>query len=244
MIKVDRRKKYIMVIDVETAGNFASPQVYDFGFAVCDKKGNIYEKRSFVISEVFDNTKLMETAYYAKKIPQYIEGLKTGEFVKVGMLEARAEFLQLMEKYDIKTISAYNLMFDMKALKSTFQTLGYGKKFLPSETRYTKDNIDLLCIWSFACEVLFTQKTYSKVAIENGWMTKAGNMLTNAECAYRYITKNYEFEEQHTGLADVEIECQILAKCIAQKQKHESGIIAHPWRLPQKAHKERLEKNK
>ena len=124
MIKVDRRKKYIMVVDVETAGNFASPQVYDFGFAVCDKKGNIYEKRSFVISEVFDNTKLMETAYYAKKIPQYIEGLKTGEFVKVGMLEARAEFLKLMEKYDIKTISAYNLMFDMKALKSTFQTLG------------------------------------------------------------------------------------------------------------------------
>ena len=69
-------------------------------------------------------------------------------------------------------------------------------------------------------------------------------MLTNAECAYRYITKNYEFEEQHTGLADVEIECQILAKCIAQKQKHESGIIAHPWRIVQKRHKERLEENK
>ena len=121
---------------------------------ICDKKGNIYEKRSFVISEVFDNTKLMETAYYAKKIPQYIKGLETGEFVKVGMLEARAEFLKLMEKYDIKTISAYNLMFDMKALKSTFQTLGYGKKFLPSETRYTKDNIDLFGLLLVRCYLL------------------------------------------------------------------------------------------
>ena len=179
----------------------------------------------------------METAYYAKKLPQYIKGLETGEFVKVGMLQARAEFLELMEKYDIKTISAYNLMFDMKALKSTFQTLGYGAKFLPSETRYTKDNIDLLCIWSFACEVLFTQKTYSKVANQQGWLTNAGNMLTNAECAYRYITKDYTFEEQHTGLADVEIECQILAKCVAQKQKHESEIIAHPWRIPNRKNK-------
>lgn len=234
MKKIDKRKKYIMVVDVETAGNFASPQVYDFGFAVTDKKGNIYESRSFVISEIFDNKRLMDTAYYAKKIPMYIEGLETGKFTKVDMMTARAEFLRLMEEYDIKTISAYNLMFDMKALKSTFSTLGYGGKFLPVENRYHKDNIDLLCIWSFACEVLFTQKTYSRIATKEGWLTKAGNMLTNAECAYRYITRDYTFVEEHTGLADVEIECQILAKCVAQKQKHNSGIIAHPWRIPNK----------
>ena len=64
-------------------------------------------------------------------------------------------------------------------------------------------------------------------------------MLTNAECAYRYISKDYTFEERHIGIFDVEIECQILAKCVAQKKKHESGILSHPWRLPQKAYKER-----
>lgn len=238
-IKVDRRKKYFMVVDVETAGNFASPQVYDFGFAVCDKKGNIVQERSYVISEIFDNKKLMDTAYYAKKIPQYIEGLENGTFTKTDLRTAREDFLNLMEIYDIKTICAYNLMFDMKALKSTFSTLGYGAKFLPSQPRYTNDNLDLLCIWSFACEVLFTQKTYSKVAIANGWVSEAGNMKTNAECAHRYITKEYDFIEEHTGLADVRIECGILAKCIAQKQKHESGIIAHPWRIPNKVAKER-----
>lgn len=234
MTKVDRRKKYFVVVDVETAGNFASPQVYDFGFAICDKKGNIYESRSYVISEVFDNTRLMNTAYYACKLPMYHEGLKTGKFIKTDLRSARQEFLQLIEEYDVKTICAYNLQFDMKALKSTYQTLGYGSKFLPSENRFHKDNLDLLCIWSFACEVLFTQRTYSRVAVANEWLTEKGNMLTNAECAHRYISGNHDFEEEHTGLADVQIECGILAKCIAQKKKHESGIIAHPWRIPNK----------
>ncbi len=237
MMKVDKRKKYFMVVDVETAGNFASPQVYDFGFAICDKKGNIYEERSFVISEIFDNKKLMDTAYYKKKLPLYYEGLENGKFTKTDMLSARKEFLDLIEKYDVRTICAYNLMFDMKALKSTFQTLGYGAKFLPVENRFHKDNLDLLCIWSYACEVLFTQKTYSKIAVAQGWLTEKGNMLTNAECAYRYITREFDFVEEHTGLSDVRIECQVLAKCIAQKQKHESGIIAHPWRIPQKKNK-------
>lgn len=234
MIKVDKRKKYYMVVDVETAGNFSAPQVYDFGFAVCDKKGNIVEEKSFVISEVFDNKRLMDTAYYAKKLPMYYEGLETGKFVKTDLMTARTVFLEMMEKYDIKTICAYNLMFDMKALKSTMNSLGYGTKFLPVENRYHKENIDLLCIWSFACEVLFTQKTYSKIAVAQGWVSPAGNMKTNAECAYRYITRMFDFEEEHTGLADVQIECQILAKCISQKQKHNSGIIAHPWRIPNK----------
>ena len=37
--RIDRRKKYILVLDVETAGNIGSPLVYDLGFAICDKKG-------------------------------------------------------------------------------------------------------------------------------------------------------------------------------------------------------------
>lgn len=229
--KIDRRKKYIMVVDVETAGSLAKPLVYDIGFAICDKKGNIYEKRSFVISEIFDDTELMDTAYYANKRPLYYAGLKTGEFTKVPFLKAREEFLTLAKEYRVDTISAYNLMFDMRALTSTTEHLfGKGKKFLTGDFK----NVDLLCIWSFACEVLYTQKTFSKTAVAQGWLTEKGNMKTSAEIGWRYITGEYDFEEAHTGLADVEIECKILAKCVAQKQKHESGIIAHPWRIPNK----------
>ena len=54
-VKIDRRKKYIMCLDVETANGFSKPLIYDMGFAITDKKGNIYQKFSFVIEEIFDN---------------------------------------------------------------------------------------------------------------------------------------------------------------------------------------------
>ena len=67
-MKVDRRKKYLMVLDVETTNNNMEKGakndglVYDIGFVICDKKGNIYAKRSFAISEIFDWSELMYTA--------------------------------------------------------------------------------------------------------------------------------------------------------------------------------------
>ena len=39
---MDRRKKYYLVVDVETANSAQEALVYDLGFAICDKKGNIY----------------------------------------------------------------------------------------------------------------------------------------------------------------------------------------------------------
>lgn len=228
---MDRRKKYIMVLDVETTGNIGSPLVYDLGFAIVDKKGNIYEEKSFVISEIFNDKKLMNSAYYAEKIPKYLEDLEKGTRKKVYFLQAREEFLKLMKKYNVNTISAYNLQFDMRALRSTTEKLfGKGKRFLTKEYK----DVDLLCIWSFACEVIFTQKNFQKMALEKGWLTEKKNFLTNAEVCYRYITRNFDFEESHTGLEDVKIEAKILAKCYAQHKKHESGVISHPWRIPNK----------
>ena len=236
MKKVDRRKKYIMVLDVETTGNIGSPLVYDLGFAVMDKKGNVYEERSFVISEIFDNSKLMDTAYYACKIPMYKEGLIKGDFVKVNFLQAREEFLRLMEMYGIETISAYNLNFDMRALRNTTEKLfGKGKRFLTKEYK----EVDLLCIWSLACEVLYSRPSYLRFIDKYNLMTEKGNPLTSAEVGYRYLQDNNEFEEEHTGLQDVRIECKILARCIAQHKKHESGILGSPWQIVAKYKKSR-----
>ncbi len=234
--KVDRRKKYIMCLDVETAGNIGSPQIYDIGFAITDKKGNIYQKYSFVISEIFDNKKLMDTAYYACKIPMYLKDLEEGNALKVKFLEMREVFLKCMEVYNVEMISAYNLNFDMRALKNTTEKLfGKGKRFLTSEYK----DVDLMCIWSFACEVLYSRPSFINFIDKHNLMTEKGNPLTNAEVGYRYISGNTEFVEAHRGLEDVEIECQILAKCYAQKQKHESGILGSPWNIVAKYNKSR-----
>lgn len=228
---MDKRKNYILVVDVETAGGFDNPLVYDIGFAICDKHGTVYEKYSFLISEIFDNKRLMNTAYYKEKVPKYIKSLMSGEIEKIDFRSMRKKFLSLISEYNVKTISAYNLKFDMGALTNTTKYLGIGKKFLDINCI----GINLLCIWSFACEVLYTQKTYKQVAKRNGWVSEVGNIRTNAECGFNYINNTSDFAEEHTGLADVFIEIQILAKCFRQHKKHKSGIIGNCWRIPNRA---------
>ena len=237
-VKIDRRKKYIMCLDVETANGFSKPLIYDMGFAITDKKGNIYQKFSFVIEEIFDNKELMDTAYYKEKVPMYLEKIANGETIKVKYLEMREVFLKCLEVYRVDMVAAYNLNFDMRALRTTTEKLyGKGKRFLTSEYK----DIELMCIWSFACEVLYSRPSFINFIDKHNLMTEKGNPLTNAEVGYRYISGDLEFEEAHRGLQDVEIECQILAKCFAQRKKHESGILPNPWNIVAKYNKDKKE---
>ena len=142
-------KKYFMVVDVETAGGFDNPMVYDIGFAICDKKGNIYESFSYIIEEVFANYDLMNTAYYAKKIPNYLIDVAEGKRTIVPFAHARQTFNDMIEMYGIETVCAYNLKFDANALGNTCRKLGVAEKFLTKK-------VDMLCIWSLACELLYT----------------------------------------------------------------------------------------
>ena len=48
------------------------------------------------------------------------------------------------------------------------------------------------------------------------FISEKGNYLTNAESCYAYLTQNEDFEEEHTALADVEIEIEIRFHIIAR----------------------------
>ena len=64
-------EKYL-IIDTETANNLDYPLVYDVVYQVVDRKGTIYERGAYLVKEIFVQSKdLMETAYYAKKVPEY-----------------------------------------------------------------------------------------------------------------------------------------------------------------------------
>jgi hypothetical protein len=230
MTKIDKRKNYIMVVDVETAGGRDNPLVYDIGYAITDKQGNIYETRSFIIEEIFYNKPLMSSAYYSEKIPKYLKDISEGTRTVVPFLEMRNDFIALAEKYNIKTLSAYNLMFDTRALTNTIRNITKEPraKFLPRSLK----NVKMMCIWCLACEVLYTQKTFAKVAIRNGWVSKAGNLKTTAEVGYRYLTGNIDFGEEHTGLEDVLIEIKIMAYALRQNKKRIGGVFAQPWKIP------------
>jgi hypothetical protein len=228
MGKINSRKNYILVLDVETAGGLENPLVYDIGYAVTDKQGNIYESRSYIISEIFDDKNLMNSAYYAEKVPMYKKDIAEGKRTVVSFEEMRLDLLTLMKEYNIDTISAYNLNFDKRALSNTMKYITGYKKFLTADFK----NVKMLCIWSLACEVLYTQKTFRKVAESQGWVTEKGNLRTSAEIGHRYINLDFDFEESHTGLEDVFIEIGIMEKCFRQKKSYKSGILPNPWRIP------------
>lgn len=238
-LKADKRKKYFLVLDVETAGTLNQKLTYDVGFAVVDKTGKIYAERSYIIKEIFEQKHLMNTAYYAEKVPSYLKEINEGKHQVVSFWKMREELFRLMTEYNTQTFCAYNLNFDMNALKNTTNYLlndchsvNGNYKFLTPQFK----NLKLLCIWSLACETLFHQKSFAKFAVKNGFYSEAGNYRTSAEVAYAYMTNEPTYKEEHKGLEDVYIEAQILARCLRQKKKFVSGIIPMPYRLVTKVH--------
>lgn len=231
--KIDRRKSYFMVLDIETANSTEQGLAYDIGFAVADRKGKIYESRSLMIAEMFyGENDLMQSAYYAKKLPQYWEQLLNGEREMVSILNAKRIVAKTMEEYDIEDVYAYNAYFDTSNLNWTIRYLTKSKYrwFFPYGTKYH-------CIWHMACQTILTQKSFLRFAIENELTSASGNISTSAETAYKYISRNADFEEAHTGLEDVKIETKILVKCYAQHKKMDTKINRRCWTIPQQKRK-------
>jgi hypothetical protein len=231
------KKKMILVIDVETANMLDDPLVYDMGMVMTDKEGKIYEQHSFLVRDVFEDgqNELMTSAYYAKKIPLYLEKLNNKEIVVKSFSSVRFFMKTLMEKYGCTTVAAYNANFDKTALNTTQRYLTSSKYryFFPYNT-------EIICIWNMACQVLFTQKRFQKKAIANNWVSAKGNLQTSAEIGFQYITKDSQFQEEHTGLADVLIEIQIMVKCFQQKKKMTTGINRWCWKIPTSVYKKSL----
>jgi hypothetical protein len=233
---MSRQKELFMVLDTETANSVEEPLPYDIGYAICDRHGNIELTRSFVVAEIFlDNKDLMQSAYYVAKIPQYWEDIKSGKRQLKSFYFIRRQIKEDMKNYNITKVGAYNMGFDKKALNNDtrYITKSFLRWFFPYGTEY-------FCIWNMACDTILNRPSYIKFAIKNGFVSEKGNIQTSAECAYKYLTKDTDFAECHTGLEDVLIEVAIMAYCYRQHKKFDNSINSSCWRKVQKAKKQVL----
>ena len=230
-MKIDKRKKYLMVLDVETTNNNMEKGakndglVYDIGFVVCDKQGNIYCKRSYAVQEIFDWTELMSTAYYYKKLPKYYERLANNKMYKNSIWHIRKVIKEIMQIFNITEVYAYNANFDYTTLNNTVRYLSGSacRWFFPYGTQ--------ICdIWNIACQVLGTQKTFQWENIRNA----NNNLITNAERMFGYCVQ-IDLEEEHTVLADAVVESQLLARCYNSHNSINKKINRACWRIPQQA---------
>ena len=151
---IDNRIHYYLALDTETANGLEQPLVYDIGGAIVDKQGRIYEKFSFVIRDIYIHEReLMRTAYYADKIPEYAADIREGKREMVNFMFARRFILNLMEKYNVHDVAAYNAHFDRNALNTTIRWLTKSKVryFFPYGTEF-------VCIWNMACQTICQRK--------------------------------------------------------------------------------------
>lgn len=224
------KKKYFLTIDTETAGDLRKPLVYDVGFSIVDIYGNVYESASFVNYDIYVKEKeLMKSAYYADKLPQYEADIKAGRRRLAKFFTIRKTVLDAMKRWDVEAVGAYNTGFDKRALNNTQRhtTDGKYRYFFPKGTKF----ID---IWTMACNSIFKTPSFRKMAYENEWYSPKGNVRTNAEVAYAFISGQLDFIESHTALEDVEIETAIMAYCWRKTTPEQREIVGCPWRIPQK----------
>ena len=229
-----RKKELYLVIDTETCNSIEQPLPYDIGYAICDRYGNIFLKRSFVVAEMFiDRQDLMQSAYFAEKIPQYWEDIKQGKRKVRTLWQIRKTLHKDMKDFKVKKVGAYNMGFDKRALNNItrYATKSWCRWFFPFGTEY-------FCIWNMACQVILNSSSYVKYALKYNLVSEKDNILTSAECCYKFLKKNIDFLESHTGLEDVEIEIEIMAKCFSTHKKMNKEIYSACWRLPQRKRKE------
>ena len=271
---LDRRRKYYLVLDCETATlpyaiNFdgetrkniaiAKPLIYDLGWQVIDRKGRVYRRKSYLISEIFSVPAVFNTAYYASKRPIYIDRLEKGEIILTDWKTAIKDLLADMKQ--VESVGAYNSMFDFKKaipFTETYINKLYSKDFYEWESFQNKicdriasgektrgENFDgnnfifrnkkypLFDVWGLSCKHILDNDEYRKMCINNDWITASGKYYkTSAETCYRFFKGNNDFTESHTAIDDTEIESEIFTEILRRtKNKFEMGIIYFPFRI-------------
>ena len=275
MPKYDRRRKYYMVLDCETAtlpcaSKYAEeqrknvaitkPLIYDLGWKIVDRNGNVYNRMNFLISEIFSVPSVFDTAHYADKRPIYLEKLKSGEITLANWETAVTALLADLEI--VEAVGAYNSMFDFKKAlpftelyisqlyspnfhnwlawqEKSCEWLAEGGKatgqteFEESIFRFRGKVYPLFDLWGLTCQHILNCDEYKQMCIDNKWETASGKYFkTSAETAYRFLSGNTDFDESHTAIDDCDIESQLFAEIVKRtKNKWEMGIEFFPFRL-------------
>lgn len=199
-----------LVVDTETTNSIDDPFAYDVGFAVVKATGEVLEAHSYVVADIFLDKDLMASAYFADKIPQYWEDIKSGKRILRRFKTIKSILRDVVAQYGIRYVCAYNCAFDVRSGNYTQRYLTSSKYryFYPYGTQF----MDIL---KLAREILKIDENYKAFCKENNYLTEKGQNRYTAEVVYRYLFDK-DFVEEHTGLADCLIEAQIMVKLMGE----------------------------
>lgn len=193
----------IMIFDTETT-SLEKPFCYNIGYIIYNTEvGDIICSRDYVVEQVWHNPMLFSTAYYANKRENYVKsmrGRKTS-LDKFGYICQR--MIRDIKNYEVVGAYAYNSPFDEKVFNFNCDWFKCNNPF---------DTIPIFDIRGYA-HCFLCDDDFKNWCEDNEKFSESGNYSTTAETMYQYITQNTDFAEEHTALADSEIELQILRTC-------------------------------
>lgn len=252
-MKIDKRKKHFIVLDTETTATCTPEEnmtrkvmeklVYDIGYTITTKKEMILS-RNFLVKEIYENEELMNNAYFISKKPIYEKMIQNKTVEKKPF----AEIIKILQKdikdFNIQVFSAYNVAFDIDALMQTTNFIfpnmykmifkkTKSNKYAPNSEKFCntyifRKELEIIDLWTLSCQTLCSQKTFQTFYLQE---TKRGNIKSNAELVYNYITDQENFEEEHTALSDSIIETEILHRIMRIHKKIKSKFEFLPYRL-------------
>lgn len=194
----------IAIFDTETT-SLEKPFCYNIGYVIAEEASSkVLVKREYVVEQVWHNTMLFSTAYYAEKRPLYVSAMRrhTVEMTKFGYI--CQQMIRDFKAYNVERAFAYNSAFDEKVFAFNCDWFKCNNPF---------DNVPISDIRGFAHHFLITDN-FKAFCEENGEFTDSGNYSTTAETMFRYLTGDTEFNEAHTALDDSLIEMEILTICL------------------------------
>jgi hypothetical protein len=195
----------IVVFDTETT-SLEKPFAYNIGYVIYDTESKtVRAKHDFVVEQIWHNKELFTTAYYAEKRDIYIQRMRGRQAVmeKLGYI---TQFMyREFKQYEVTAAFAYNSPFDDEVFTYNCEWFKIINPF---------DNIPIYDIRGYVHKSIAFTPEYKEFCDRYEYYTESGNYSTTAETVYRYLAQNTEFIEEHTALADSEIELDILEHCV------------------------------
>lgn len=227
-----RTQNNVLIQDTETVGTFARPLVHDWAWHIIDKDFNVLVQKRYLVEEFHkEQTWILATSdFYGSKSELYDTAIEENSVAIAPWREIVKDYINDLKAYKVKVISAYNLAFDYKAINCTNEFFNKGDQKLTKLV----DKKTLLCLWNLACDTVLDTDDYRNYADMHEFISAKGNYLTNAEACYAYLSGKDDFQEEHTALADVEIETEILKHIVQNcRGKVEYGLAYACWRKVQ-----------
>lgn len=226
----NKEEKNILIFDTETT-NLQKPFVYNIGYIIysLDKQEKMEEKE-FIVQQVWHNPMLFPTSYYlADLINEQGEIIRSSKkSLYIAKMRARQatldkygyitqEMIRDIKKYNIKTAYAYNSSFDERVFKYNCDWFKCNNPF---------DNVEIFDIMTYAQNFICNTQQYQSFCENNieiiqndktkKFFTETLNYKTTAETVYCFLLDTAIYEEEHTALADSQIELEILLNCFAR----------------------------